>query len=312
MRPRTAVRNTFFLKMWEQHPRTWKFLIDVGILLKYKTWNSKNIPDHITLSSSHTLYVNKDENRGRALLISDGTTQKRLTNFWGKAVKEFAPDLVIDVGLNYGECLFSTTYPQHTVIYGIEANADLIPYIHESRKVHPNQEQMKIINAFVSQQDYESVMFYKDKHWSGTSSATYMPAHNMIEKVPVKSITIDSLVHSDAASPKLLFKVDVEGYEPFVLKGMTNLLDRCSSAIGFIEFNSEYVEKLGIDLDHFLDSLKSYFCIYIFLEDEVIIKGNDLTYKDIQKTFQSEYIHTDFILVNKDFEIGLSEFIFKN
>lgn len=309
MIPKISVRNPFFLKMWEQHPRTWKFLIDAGILLKYKTLNSKKIPDHIILSSSHVLYVNKDENRGRAILISDGTTQRRLTDFWRKAVKEFKPDLVIDVGVNYGECLFSITYPQHTDIYGIEANTDLIPFINESRKVHPNQKQIKIINAFASQQDDESVLFYKDKHWSGTSSATYMPAHNMIEKVPVKSMTIDSIVHSDAVSPKLLFKIDVEGYEPFVLKGMTNLLARSSSAIGFIEFNSEYVEKLGVDIDHFLISLKSSFHIYIFLDDEVIIKGNDLSYEDLQKTFRSEYIHTDFILINKDSEIELTQFI---
>lgn len=56
--------------------------------------------------------------------------KKRLTNFWINAINEYSPDLLIDVGVNYGECIFSTNYPKHTQIYGIEANRDLLKYFH--------------------------------------------------------------------------------------------------------------------------------------------------------------------------------------
>ncbi|MEH7255577.1 hypothetical protein V7111_26055, partial [Neobacillus niacini] len=104
---RAFVGKTFFLKMWENHPRTWKFFIDLGVLLKYKTLNTSKIPNKIVLPSSNAIFINSEENRGRALLISNGMTQKRLTNFWTKAVNDYSPDLVIDVGVNYGECIFS-------------------------------------------------------------------------------------------------------------------------------------------------------------------------------------------------------------
>ena len=128
-------------------PRAWKLLINFGILLKYKTLNINKIPNRIVLPSSNILYVNSEENRGRALLISDGMTQKRLTQFWCNAVEVIRPDLTIDVGVNYGECIFSTIYPTHTKIYGVEANRNLLPYIKKSREAHPNKSQIRIFNV---------------------------------------------------------------------------------------------------------------------------------------------------------------------
>lgn len=309
MTTKVSVRRPFFMKMWENYPKTWKLLIDVGILVKFKTLNVQKIPDRITLPSSNVLYVNAEENRGRALLISGGVTQKRLTHFWGQAVKNTMPDLVIDVGVNYGECMFSTNYPLQTRIVGIEANSDLITYIKKSKEVHPNKSQMTIINAFVSDQDDEQILFYKDKHWSGTSSASYMPSHKMIEKVPVKTMTIDSIFHGDLPHETLLFKVDVEGYEAFVLKGMTGLFDKTVSAIGFIEFNSEYIEKSGIKPDEFILFLKEYFSIYIYQEDDTLVKADFIQYQDLQEMFGTSYVHTDFILVTNEEVMNEFDFI---
>ena len=89
---KASVRKPLLMKMWEQYPKTWKFLIDLGILLKYKTLNISKLPNKIVLPSSMVLFVNSEENRGRALLISNGMTQKRLTNFWEKAVSDIKPD----------------------------------------------------------------------------------------------------------------------------------------------------------------------------------------------------------------------------
>jgi hypothetical protein len=181
MNTRSFEGKTFLLKMWENYPRTWKFLIDLGIFLKYKTLNNSKIPNKIVLPTSNTIFVNSEENRGRAMLISNGMTSKRLTNFWINAVNEYSPDLVIDVGVNYGECIFSTNYPNHTQIYGIEANRDLLKYIHQSREVHRNKAQIKIFNVFAADKEEEKT-FYVDKHWSGTSSAAYRPTHHMMNK----------------------------------------------------------------------------------------------------------------------------------
>jgi len=295
MNTSASVGKTFLLKMWENYPRTWKFLIDLGIFLKYKTLIISKIPNEIVLPSSNTIFVNSEENRGRAMLISNGMTQKRLTNFWSKAVNEYSPDLVMDVGVNYGECIFSTNYPSHTQIYGIEANRDLLKYIHQSREVHPNKAQIKIFNVFAADKEEEKT-FYVDKHWSGTSSAAYRPAHDMIEQKTVRTVTIDSIVEEDVTNKNILFKVDVEGFEAFVLRGMTELIQKSASALGFIEFNSEYMEKAGVDVNDFLQFLQQHFSVYIYNKNE-LVNGSQLTLSDLKKRFGSNYVHTDMILV---------------
>jgi len=58
--------------------------------------------------------------------------------------------------------------------------------------------------------------------------------------------------------------VDVEGYEAFVLRGMTELIQKSASALDFIEFNSEYMEKSGVNVNGFLQFLQQHFSVYIY------------------------------------------------
>ena len=72
-----SVRKPLFMRMWEEHPKVWKLLIDVGIFIKYKTLNIKKLPNTVVLPSSQVIYVNAIENRGRALLISQWCNPKK-------------------------------------------------------------------------------------------------------------------------------------------------------------------------------------------------------------------------------------------
>lgn len=301
MEAKALLRKPVFMKMWEKYPKTWKLLIDAGILLKYKTLNINKLPSQIRLPSSNVLYVNPNENRGRALLIKEGVTQARLSEFWSRAVQNFEPSLVIDIGVNYGECLFSVTYSPSAQVYGIEANKQLFKYIIQSKEEHPNKEQIHLVHAFASDREEEEQLFYIDTHWSGTSSASYMPSHRMIEETVVPTITVDSLFEEEEiGAHDLLFKVDVEGFEGFVLKGMEKLLENCRTAVGVIEFDSHYLQNSGIDMDEFLLFLQRYFTVYIYDASDRLVPVPTLTYAALKKLFKSEYVHTDFLLLTDD------------
>lgn len=289
------LRKPFFMRLWDQYPRVWKHLINLGLLVKYQTLKGERLPNRVQLTDERTLFVDTEENRGRALLVSNGITQKRMYLFWTKAVQWFEPDLVVDVGVNYGECIFSTTYKSGVRIYGVEANRHLLPYIQQSQNVHPNGVNMTMIHALAADKNLEETAFYVDKHWSGTSSAAAIASHSAVEEIPTKSIRLDAEIED--AAKRLLFKVDVEGYEPFVLRGMTGLFERIDSIVGYIEFNSEYIEKAGIEIDEFLMMLGNYFDVFVYLKNDVVMNAKNLTYSELQETFGSEYIHTDLILV---------------
>ncbi|MCM3667980.1 FkbM family methyltransferase [Mesobacillus maritimus] len=297
MKALPTIRIPVLMKMWEENPKVWKFLIDVGILIKYKTMKSEKLPSRIEFPSTTVLYVNPDENRGRALLISGGVTQSRVKHFWEKAVHRYSPDLILDVGVNYGECMFSTIYPKHCKIIGIEANHHLLKYLHQSKVEHPNQEQMTIIHALAADKEDEQKDFFIDRHWSGTSSASYKPAHQMIETIPVRTMKIDSLLKEENGFQRILFKVDVEGYEAFVLKGMSEILKQCQVAIGMIEFNSVYLSKSGVNPEEFYDYLQFHFKIYVYITEYDLREASGLSYTALSNLFEKDYIHTDFILV---------------
>ncbi|MEH7386561.1 FkbM family methyltransferase [Bacillus sp. JJ1521] len=295
--PKGVLTKPIFVKLWESYPLFSKVILDVGIFLKYKTLKLTKIPNKITLPSRNIIYINNAENRGRALLISDGITQSRVTEFWGNAVESYKPSLVLDIGVNYGECIFSTTYEKETTIVGIEANKYLIDYIERSRKQHVNCHQINIIHAFAGEQEKQEQAFYIDTHWSGTSSGVQISEKNSIEKTKVPAITVDSLFNQkNLNNQRLLFKIDVEGYEFMVLKGMRNLLNNCRDILGIVEIDSRYLEKAGVDLDAYFVFLDTYFEIKFYDNYNQLKRLTSTSFSALQEEFEAEHVHTDLVL----------------
>jgi FkbM family methyltransferase len=291
-------------KLWHRYPQTWKYLLNLGVLLKYKTMNPDKLPSQVVLSNGNIIHVNPGENRSKAILLRDGVTQIKVNDFWQRSVERFDPTLIIDVGVNYGECIFSANYAENARIWGIEANPYLHRYINQSLQLHTNKSQMTIVNAFASDQDAEVQSFNIDMNWSGTSSAVDLMNHNHIEHVEIPTITIDSLLrHISLDGQRLLFKIDVEGYESFVLKGMETCVTSCDQVLGIIEFDTVYLKKTGIDLNAFVTSLETYFKVYIFLNERNVKKVDHYSYDWLLQFFGTDEFHADFILTSKEHQL---------
>ncbi|MFC4322925.1 FkbM family methyltransferase [Litchfieldia salsa] len=297
---RPIISSPVISKLWLKYPRTWKYILNIGLLMKYKTIKLEELPTYIRLRSSFNLHIDPNENRGRALLISNGITQKHVVKFWEESVKAFSPTTVLDIGVNYGECLFSVEYPSKAKIYGIEANKQLLSFINKSKSTHPNQKQIKIINAFASNKEQKTQAFYVDKNWSGTSSGKEIYS-GMVEKHLVKTITVDSLLKEEKLfKERILFKIDVEGYEPFVLEGMKSVIKKSAEVLGIIEFDSTYIKRSGTNIDLFLKKLSVNFKIYMFDNFGELHLIADPTMTSLQDMFKSREIHTDLILVKSE------------
>lgn len=216
-------------RYWEITKSTARYILAHTFV---KRWRSNYIKHPGT---SHAIYINPSENRGRVLLMMNGITQPRLDNLWKIAVSTYKPTLVIDVGVNYGECLFSVSYPENCHVIGIEANLHLKKYIERTRKNHPDRARMRMIYAIASNEIKQNQHFYVDKWWSGLSSAVpkHLSNRKRFEKHEVKSVTIDSILQGQPlAQQKVLFKIDVEGNEQQVMEGMVESIERCEHMLG--------------------------------------------------------------------------------
>ncbi len=229
------------------------------ILRKYRRFR----PDRFQLvGTDRVLFVDPREPRGCALLRGRGAGQSATKRIWTWALDVLEPDAVIDVGVNYGEFLFLPLYRPGTRVIGIEANPALHPYLERSRGLHPHRDEIELYCAVARRDSQESVAFFVDAEWSGRSSA--LP-HGTIAKpteTSVPGLTVDSLFGGSTFPTRVVFKLDVEGYEPEVLAGMSDLLDGAQAFAGIVEFNPRF-ERLGISASRFLKDLSALGHVYV-------------------------------------------------
>lgn len=282
-------------RYWDIARSTFRYILSRTMIKRWRT-------DRIVLpGSSHVLFVDPTENRGRVLYMTGGRTQPRLSFFWSTAVAAFEPDFVLDVGVNYGECLFSVSYPKRCRILGIEANPHLQSFIERSRKKHPNRSSIQTVYAMASDEEHEKRSFYIHKYWSGLSSAIrgQSASPDRFREHEIRSVTVDALLSKyPLERSKLLFKIDVEGHEENVLKGMLHTIARCPRMLGFIEFDSKYLSGSGTDVNAFLTFLQERFSIYVYPSNQELVHIRQISMEKLQHLFKKKHIHTDFILAS--------------
>lgn len=250
--------------------------------------------------SDRVLYVNENEDKGKSLIKRNGITQPRVVNFWKNAVEKVDPTIVFDIGLCYGEILFSTKYDNNTRLVGIEANVHLSPFILKAIKEHPNQKQINVIYALASDCNSKKD-FYIDKNRSGNSSV-YFLENRPQSLINVDSITVDSMFLDQASLSKetVLFKIDVEGHEWNVLEGMIQTIKGCNEFAGVIEFNFSFLERVGIDIHKYLNFLKEYFLVFPIGTDNNLVNINHLNIDNLKSYLKSDPKCKDLILLSNN------------
>lgn len=215
-------------------------------------------PNAVVLPNSGSpIFVDRNENRGRSVLLCGASGQPNLKALWHRAVEVLCPDVVVDVGANYGEFVFGERYPKAKRILSIEANEGLATYLQMSHKLHPDRERMTILTALAAGRSDDVIEFFLDQGSSGRSTAVKRTDTKSVV-TRVRTVAVDDLLEDLALEEmKLIFKIDVEGFEPVVFEGMKRVIERTNFLLGLIEFNPRLIRLSGVDPQRFLDSLHS-------------------------------------------------------
>lgn len=220
-------------------------------------------PDHIALAASgHRIYVDPGDRRGREIVDGLGRGhQPALVALWRQAVASLAPDLVIDVGTNYGEFVLNARYAPGTRVIAVEANPRVVPILQRSIDGHPDREQISLHAILASDRDGGTEHLMIDPAWSGSAATSLdrtQAGDGLIDlRVPVR--TLDDLLATDgSATPgSLVLKVDTEGSEWQVLAGMSRLLGDARTVVAIVEFDPEHQRRSGNEPDVLFERLAS-------------------------------------------------------
>lgn len=241
--------------IWDRvskQPTVRRCVEELKLAIRYR----RPFPSSVVLPHSGSpIFVDRNEPRGRSVLLCRAQGQPNLKQIWARSAEILRPDIVLDVGANYGEFIFAERYSQACRIVGVEANENLAGYLERSRQRHPDRDRITLVTALAADVSDREVEFFLDQKSSGRSTAVRRDDTPTIA-TKIRSVAIDDLF-GDLPLEELtvLFKVDVEGFEPAVFAGMQQLLTRSGRLVGFLEFNPRLIGLSGNDPAHFLANL---------------------------------------------------------
>jgi FkbM family methyltransferase len=171
--------------------------------------------------SGRAIHVDPADPRGQQLVAAGGDFNPLSKVLWHRALRLHDWQLVVDVGVNYGEMLVEAPVPSGAQVVGFEPNSALHPYLR--RTFSGNGLHVDLRSEAVAGAPGTAVLSV-DGDWSGQSTlvppADADPARWRTVEVGVT--TLDEVV---GAAASWCAKVDVEGAETAVLRGATRVMD---------------------------------------------------------------------------------------
>lgn len=163
---------------------------------------------------------------------------------WNDLIRLLRPNVVVDVGANYGHVSLSGRLPYRAQVYFIEPHPELADCLTRSISLNKGLRAQVYNVAASDREGLVTLNVYPES--SGLSSIDDQEEEGATSlKVP--ATRLDHLIAPSSTS-RLLVKLDVEGHEVRALRGMQDLLAQADGFLGLCEFGNltaEQAQELG-------------------------------------------------------------------
>ncbi len=209
-------------------------------------------PLFATSARGRRLYVDRDDGRGTALVAKHGALDPTTLRIWQGLLRARPWTHVVDVGANYGEMLVDLEGAPGVAVFAVEPNPRVRRLL--ERSLREAGVPATIVPKAISDAQGRLPLSI-DRTWSGMSAVHADPretAGHRIETIEVETTTLRALLDDGTpdGAKRVLLKVDVEGHEPSVLRG----LERAGLGYGELAALVEIRHLGATDLSLFLRS----------------------------------------------------------
>ncbi len=186
---------------------------------------------YATTSRGHRIYVNDDDPRGERLIAAGGDLNPGSLLLWNIALGAADWDLVVDVGVNYGEMLVGAELPAGAELVGFEPNLALHGPL--ARTLDESGIALDLRPHAVADRP-GTARFVVDSDWSGTSSL-HDERHDGTDRWQYRDVEVTTLDDVVRGRRSFCAKIDVEGFEREVVAGAEEALATVSDWLLMLE-----------------------------------------------------------------------------
>jgi FkbM family methyltransferase len=170
------------------------------------------------------MHVDPRDDRGLKVLRHRGAYDADAIAAWRRLCRVVRPTIVIDVGANYGEVLFSTDYPDARRIIAVEPNPRVVPYLARSAA----EAAMGVeIWTFALSEERSTTTFSQSLLHSGKSSLHRPAEDERVKQIPVATRCLDEVLEVQPED-RVAIKMDVEGHEMAVVRGSQRTIEKAA------------------------------------------------------------------------------------
>jgi FkbM family methyltransferase len=242
--------------------------------------------DKVISISDFKLLVNWKDGGGRA--YSERGSFEEISNPLYRLLKN--TELAIDVGANYGfisVILANQTLPGKLIL--IEPNTDLAPYINENMRLN-HAKDYELISAICGEEEKSDIIFNVLPNQSQDSRV--VGENKDWKPINQKMISLGGLLKREKPA-NFFIKIDTQGYEFPIFKGMEEVLLQHKDWLIKTEFAPNWLEKQGTDPSDFLRYLTERYEVSEFPKRVLYYTDsiNDFFVKPIKSSGANDFVN---------------------
>lgn len=213
----------------------------------------------------HKMFLDSKDSLGLSL---NGIYEKFETELVKKMVTE--GDVVVDVGahIGYYTLIFAKCVGNGGIVFAFEPEPNNFSLLSKNIEINGyknvNLEQLAI-------SDFDGTCVLYTFNTSSGANRIYKPLEKNYKNskpIQIKAISLDDYFTNRPENKIDLIKIDVEGAEFNVLKGMQNIMKKNINLKILLEFNPYFLENAGANPKHLIDFLQDRSFKINYLDEE--------------------------------------------